>query len=124
MSLVRNGCISTTDQRVDRKKFDENWERIFGKFVSRGLHGRLPKKEEKYYAVEDRNSAVAKMHMDKTLIRRIKNGDPLADKGIRREAETIEREGMKKRKEDWLHKKREALHQARIQLRKAGGYSE
>lgn len=126
MSLVRNGSISSSDTAVSKKYFEE-YERIFGKFVPSGLRGHGPKSKDasSIRATDDPNSSVGKIIKDKTLFRRIVNSkNPFADKGIKREAMAIEQENVSNRKARELNVKREALQQTKINLRKAGGYCE
>lgn len=71
----------------------------------------------------DRNQSLGKMTKDKALVRQIRNGN-FNDPGVKREAMRIEQEGVNKRKQDFRENQLKKLEQAKIQLKKSGGYCE
>lgn len=122
MSLVRNGAISSIDQTVDKKRFDINYEAIFGKkplpnekaYLERTAHY----KKDKMSVLDNPESSISVMMKDRTMVRMIREGKA-NDRGLKREAERIERENSTRPKEMFREKQQQRLEQARIELRRS-----
>lgn len=117
MSLVRNGSISTMDQVVDKKKYDENFDAIFGEWKPSGVRGRLCR-EATDSVLDNKNSSISRMMKDRVMVRLIRDGKA-NDPGLKREAEHIERENSTRPKMMFREQQQRKLEAARLELRRS-----
>ena len=117
VSLSRNGKISTLDQSVDKKKYDENYDRIFGEWKPKGLRGRIHI-EDRFSVLDSHDSSISSMMRDRTMVRMIRDGKA-NDRGLKREAELIERENSDRPRQLYYARKHKELQSARIELRRS-----
>lgn len=122
MSLVRNGSISSMDQVVDKKRYDDNYEAIFGKRVLPNEKAYLERtasyKKDKMSVLDNPNGSINLMLKDKTMVRMIRDGKA-NDRGLKREAERIERENSTRPKIQFREKQQQKLQQAIVELRRS-----
>lgn len=103
-------------------KFIEDGEPIF---LSGKVTGGTPKffasapEEKKTSVFDDKESSISKMWKDKKMVQMIKDGRG-SDKGIKREAEAIERENCQKPKEKWLTEKKAKLKKMKQEFKMKG----
>lgn len=119
MSLVRNGSISSMDQAVDKKRYDENYTRIFGH--DGPVRTYQPSKvvlRDKSKALDYKDSSISLMMKDKTMVRMIRDGKA-SDRGLKREAERIERENTNRPKMKFREQQLQKLEAARRELRRS-----
>lgn len=116
MSLVKNGCITTMDQVVDKRKYDESFDRIFGEWKPQGSRGRSP--EDRASTLDNLQSSISRMVRNRVMVRMIREGKA-NDRGLKREAEHIERESSNRPKEMFRKQQYEKLDAARIELRRS-----
>jgi len=122
MSLVKNGVISSTDQKVGPAYY-ENYERIFGKRRVGGPSTGKLKRKDKPMLLDYSGGSVSRMMGDKTLIRHIRGGNA-NDPGVKREALLIEKENRDNRISKFREGQYRKLEEAKRELRKSGGFAQ
>lgn len=119
MSLVKTGLISSVDQKVDQKKWDENYIRIFGhsgpNITQADKKGVV---RDKSSTLDNKDSSISRMLNDKVMVRMIRGGKA-NDPGLKREAERIERENSTRPKVLYRERKQAELRQAITDLRRS-----
>lgn len=116
MSLVRTGLISSMDQKVSSKYY-ENYDRIFGEFKPSGRSSKITI-HDKNSTLDNKESSISKMMRDKVMVRMIREGK-VEDRGLKREAEHIERENSTRPKEMFRKRQQERLHAAMVELKRS-----
>ena len=108
------GCA---ERLVNRKVYDENYDRIFGPFKLKGLMKGKGLKD-RASVLDDSESSISKMMRDRVMVRMIGEGKA-NDPGLKREAEYIERENSTRPRKIFLEKKQQQLNEAVKELRRS-----
>lgn len=116
MSLVKNGMISTLDQSVDKKKYDENFDKVFGMWKPQGLRGKGLR--DRASTLDNSQSSISRMMKDRVMVRMIREGKA-NDRGLKREAEHIERENSTRPKMMFREQQLKKLQTARAELQRS-----
>jgi len=117
MSLVRTGTISTLDQVIDKKKYDDNYDMIFGEWKPTGVRARLIH-EDRMSVLDNQNSSISVMMKDRVMVRMIRDGKA-NDRGLKREAERIERENSTRPRKMFREQQQLKLLQLKAELRRS-----
>lgn len=100
-------------------KYIEDGQPVFLSGRVAGGTPRFHKQEpepEKTSVFDDSNSSISKMWRDKKMVKLIKEGKG-SDKGIKREAEAIERENSRRPKEKWYKEKKSKIAKMRKEFK-------
>jgi hypothetical protein len=110
------GCAA---REVDKARYDANYEAIFGTFKPR-FSGDLSKTviHDKASTLDNKNSSISVMMKDRTMVRMIREGKA-NDRGLKREAERIERENSNRPKESFRQQQQLKLMQLKAELRRS-----
>ncbi len=104
-------------REVNKSRFDANYDAIFGEWKPSGQRSSVVI-HDRASTLDNSNSSISRMMKDRTMVRMIREGKA-NDRGLKREAEHIERENSTRPKIMFREKQQQRLQQAVAELRRS-----